>query len=223
MVRSTLQPLAGSTLILPDLLTVKMEKQAGQGYGALGVEAGDLYVWSVSPGTPAAEAGIKRGDRLVKIDAHVLSSWMSVELELSALDKKPFALTWSSGGVEQTKELAQAMITVEDDFKNRIAQLELGILERPAFRGGRDTLAGGPSEEMVTLSMGPKEAFFQSVKNLPKIIRLIPKCASLNTSSFSLARSASACPLSSVPALWRMRSPLGSTALIHQNGESRRR
>lgn len=173
VVRSGLQPVAGATIVVPALLTVKLEKQPGEGYAALGAEGGDLYVWSVSPGTPAAEAGLKRGDRLVKIDQHVLSSWMSVELELTALEKKPFQLTWSSGGVEQTKQLAQALITIEDDFKNRIEQLELGLLERPAFRGGRDPLASGPAEELVTLTMGPKDALVASVKNLPKIIRKI--------------------------------------------------
>jgi regulator of sigma E protease len=171
--RSQLQPVAGATIVVPELATVKLEKQPGEGFAALGVESGDLYVWSVSPGTPAATAGIKRGDRLVKIDQHTLSSWMSVELELTALEKKPFQLTWRSDGVEKTQELAQAMITVEDDFKNRLEQLELGLLERPAFRGGRDPLAGGPSEELVTLTMGPKDALVASVKNLPKIIRKI--------------------------------------------------
>ncbi len=171
--RSQLQPVAGATIVVPELLTVKMQKQEGEGFAALGAESGDLYVWSVSPGTPAAEAHIKRGDRLLKIDAHTLSSWMSVELELAALEKKPFQLTWRSDGVEKTQPLAQAMITVEDDFKNRIEQLELGLLERPAFRGGRDPLAAGPAEELVTLTMGPKDALVASVKNLPKIIRKI--------------------------------------------------
>jgi len=171
--RSQLQPVAGATIIVPELLTVKLERLPGEGYAALGVESGDLYVWAVTPGTPAAAAGLMRGDRLVKMNEHVLSSWMSVELELTALEKKPFKLTWRADGVEKTQELAQAKITVEDDFKNRIEQLELGILERPAFRGGRDPLAGGPAEEMVTLTMGPKDALIMSVKNLPKIIRKI--------------------------------------------------
>jgi len=173
VVRSQLQPVAGATLVIPELSTVKLEKGEGQGYAALGVESGDLYVWSVSPNTPAAEAGLKRGDRLVRINKHTLSSWMSVELELTALEKTPFELEWKSGGVAAVKQLAQATITYDDDFKNRLTQLELGLLERPAFRGGRDTLAGGPAEELVSLTMGPKDAFVASVKNLPKIIRKI--------------------------------------------------
>ncbi len=173
LARSALTTVAGATLVVPDLVEVKVEKQAGDGYAAIGAESGDLYVWSVSPGTPAADAGLKRGDRLIQINQHVLSSWMSVELELEALEKKPFALKWSSAGVEQTKELAQAVITIEDDFKNRVPQLELGLLARQAFRGGADPLAGGPMHELVTVNMGVKDAFVQSVKNLPKIIRKI--------------------------------------------------
>ena len=171
--RSQLTAVAGGTLVVPELLTVKMEKLEGQGYAALGVESGDLYVWSVSPGTPAADAGIKRGDRLVKFDQHVLSSWKSLELDLEAHEKKPFVLTWRADGVEKSKELAQAMITYEDDFKNRIPTLDLGLLERPVYRGVLDPLAGGPSAELVSLTMGPKDALVASVKNLPKIIRKI--------------------------------------------------
>ena len=173
VVRSQLQPVAGATLVVPEMATVKLEKGEGHGFAALGIESGDLYVWSVSPGTPAAEAGLKRGDRLVRINKHTLSSWMSVELELTALEKTPFELEWKSGAQTAVKTLAQATITYDDDFKNRLTQLELGLLERPAFRGGRDTLAGGPAEELVSLTMGPKDALVASVKNLPKIIRKI--------------------------------------------------
>ncbi len=51
--RSGLTPVAGATLIVPELSTVKMEKLPGDGYAALGVESGDLYVWSVTRPTAA--------------------------------------------------------------------------------------------------------------------------------------------------------------------------
>lgn len=173
VVRSSLIPAGGASLVVPELLTVKVEKQEGTGYAAIGTEPGDLYAWSVTPGTSGAEAGIKPGDRLVKLNEHVLSSWMSVELELQVLEKKPFKLTWLHDGVEQTHELSQATYTYDDAFKNRLEGLELGVLPRPAFRGGLDILAGGPVEELVTLTMGPRDAAMASVKNLPEIIRKI--------------------------------------------------
>jgi regulator of sigma E protease len=173
LLRTRLVPTAGSAIVFPEPVTVKIEKQEGEGFAALGVESGDLYLWSVSPGTPAFEAGLVPGDRLVQINDKKLSSWMIVDLELKVLKKKPFKLTWSHDGVEQTKEISQVTTTYDDAFKNRLETLELGALPRLAFAGGLDVLAGGPSEEMVTLKMGPKEAFVTAVKNVPDMIRKI--------------------------------------------------
>ena len=151
VIRSRLLPVGGGALVVPDLLTVKVEKQEGKGFAALGAEAGDLYVWNVTPkflrddkelDTPAAAAGIKPGDRLIKINDHLLTSWMSVELEMQALETRPFKLTWSSDGVEKTQELAQATSTYEDDFKNRIDRLEkLGFVVFEHNTGNEDSIA----------------------------------------------------------------------------------
>ncbi len=173
VVRSRRVPAGGAALVVPELLSFKLQKQPGEGFAALGAEPGDLYVWSVSPGTPAAEAGIVQGDRLVQINEHKLTSWMTVELELQVLEKKPFKLAWLHEGLAQSKELSQVTYTYDDAFKNRLEGLELGVLPRLAFRGGLDVLAGGPAEEMVTLTMGPKEAAFAAVKNVPEMIRKI--------------------------------------------------
>lgn len=168
--RSHLVEAPGIVVQSPELLELEVPRQEGQGWAALGAEPGDLYVWTVLPGSPADAAGLKRGDRLLKIGDRVLSSWLSVTLELSTREKAPFTLAWRSGGEEKSKELAQVFVQVDDEFKNRTEVLDLGVRPRPAFQGLRDPLAAGPEAEKVTIHMGPVEAAAASLRVVPVVI-----------------------------------------------------
>ncbi len=175
VLRSGLGESGGMKFVIPEIKTLKLTRTEGEGFAALGgAELGDLYVWTVSPGTPADKAGVKRGDRIVAIDGKQLRSYMFFANTLQNLDTKPFKLTWRSGAEEKTTELAQAHIKITDELKNELEILDLGILARPAFTGrAPDVLAGGSRLDKVTLHIGPKEAFLASVKIVPQITRKI--------------------------------------------------
>lgn len=165
----------GAKFVIPSVAQVKVLRSEGEGFAAVGgAELGDLYVWTVNPGTPAEAAGLKRGDRLLTIDGKQLRSWLFVATTLQGLDTKEFQLTWRSGSEEKTAKLAQAHIKQMDELKNEYEILDLGVLARPTFTGrGADVLAGGARVDKVTLTVGPKDAFLASVKIVPAITRKI--------------------------------------------------
>lgn len=85
----------------------------------LGVESAELYVARIKEGTPAAEAGLRRGDRLVSIDGAPLRSWQEVEKVQRESQDRPFELSWISGGEARTTSLAQAALTETDELRGR--------------------------------------------------------------------------------------------------------
>jgi regulator of sigma E protease len=180
--RSAMVEAPGVMLNVPELIELELQRVAGaEGWAMIGAEPGDLYVWTVLPEipvrvngeiamvpSPAAKAGIKRGDRLVQIGDRPVKSWTTVELELRVHQLEPFEITWSSGGVEKKDKLAQALTVVDDEFKNRTDIPELGIRPRLAYQARRaDILAAGPETEKITLHLGPLEAMTASVKIVP--------------------------------------------------------
>ena len=175
VLRSQLAEAAGGVkLVIPEVKTLKLVREAGEGFAALGgAELGDLYVWTVNPGTPAEAAGMKRGDRIVAIDGKQLRSYMFFANTLQNLDTKSFQLTWRSGGEEKSAQLAQAHIKITDELKNELEVLDLGVQARPVFTGRADVLAGGSRLDKVTLHVGPKDALIASVKIVPAVTRKI--------------------------------------------------
>lgn len=120
----------------------------------LGIESGELYLARVEPDTPAAAAGLARGDRLVAIDGKPLRSWQDVETAKRELDATPFALTVVQGGEERTLRLAQGARTQEDEIRGRpVTVYTLG-----AF-GGVPSLAAPITEVPLRPALAAQLAF----------------------------------------------------------------
>jgi regulator of sigma E protease len=168
--RSEIIDAPGVPLVVPKLVDLEVQKQPGEGWKMLGAEPGDLYVWTVMPGSPAEKAGIKRGDRLKQVGERVLGSWTSMQLELRVHEKQPFDLVWISEGVEKKEHLAQVSVQVDDEFKNRSEVLDFGVRPRPIFVGGPDVLGAGPEPEIITMHLGPGDALAESLEIVPKVI-----------------------------------------------------
>ena len=173
VIRSDLKTVGANTLAVPQLLTVTMERQDGEGFAALGAESADLYVWNVFAKSPAEKAGIKRGDRVVSVDGVPAGSWFSASSAIQATDGKPFALSWVSGTEEKTAQLALENIEELDELKNKVPSLELGIRPRPASQGANEVLAAGPVAETMTVHYGPLDALWASAAEIPEAMRLI--------------------------------------------------
>lgn len=173
VIRSELDDVGGANVVVPELDTVTVPRSEGTGFAALGgAESADTYVWTVFPGSPAAKAGLKRGDKLVSIDGAKLGSWFTVQTRLRAAEKAPFTLTWISDGEEKSQKLSQVSEEELDELKNKSEILELGVRPRAAFQGS-EVLAGGPEAEHITVHMGPGDALIASVKTVPEGIRAI--------------------------------------------------
>ena len=189
LVRSELTEVAGSGFVVPSLVTVKLDKQAGEGFAALGAESGDLYVWTVFADSPAAKAGLKRGDRLLSANGATLSSWLSMELQLRALreevedakakaeaGEKPalhqFAMRWRSGAEERSADVELVKTEEFDALRNKLDFLELGVRPRLAFQPqfGEEVLAAGPESEKVTIHLGPVDAARVALRQVPAAV-----------------------------------------------------
>ncbi|GMU58367.1 MAG: hypothetical protein AMXMBFR34_01300 [Myxococcaceae bacterium] len=173
VIRNELVDVGGAQVVAPELKTIAVAKQPGEGFAALGgAESADTYVWTVFPGSPAEKAGLKRGDKLVAIDGAALGSWFTVQTRLRAAEKAPFTLAWISDGVEKSQKLSQVAEEELDELKNKSEVLELGVRPRAAFQGS-EVLAGGPEAERITVHMGPVDAAVASVRAVPEGIRAI--------------------------------------------------
>ena len=174
VIRSTLVPVGGGQLDWPALVEVEVQKQPGEGYAALGAEVGELYVWGVSPGSPAAQAGLKRGDRLVEKNGKPIPAWYNFANDLSNLDTQSFELAWKdTGGELHQARLARAHVIERDNFGNDNDSLELGLQPRMLYGGSLDPLALSPQIETVNVYMGPVDAFVTAAKRVPEMVRQI--------------------------------------------------
>jgi len=149
--------LPGVPAQLPEVRTIRMEKQPGTGYAALGAERADLYVYQVLPNSPASQAGIKAGDRLMAIDGKPLvSSSLLYKVTLPALREAPFTLTWRSGTETHSKEVRQMSLEPADEYSNPVAVVGLGVLSLEA------QLEEDPADAII-VTFGPGRALVAAV------------------------------------------------------------
>ncbi len=176
VVRSTLFEVGGAALVRPEVATITVEKQPGQGFAALGAESGDLYVWTVFPGSPADKAGLSRGDRLLTFDQRPIGSSFVMEERLTDKGTEPFELAFRHGLQTKTVTIAQAVESYFDELNNPNERLELGVRVRPAFQVAtamRELLASGPEAEKMTIHMGPLAALKAAGRAVPDAISAV--------------------------------------------------
>jgi regulator of sigma E protease len=165
--RVSAQPVGGADIMIPQVVSLSLPRQPGELYEALGAEGSDLYVAGVLPGTPAARAGIKPGDRLEAVNDQPVKSFHLFELKLKAQEERKFKITWRSGAETKSAETARTPETVYDDYKNARKVLIFGTSRFNAVT------AEGTPPETRTLVIGPREAAVMAVKEVPRAIKLI--------------------------------------------------
>lgn len=158
---------AGLWVSQPEVLTVTVEKQPGEGYAALGAESSELYVGSVVQGSAAARAGLKAGDRYVSVNDAEVKSIFLFNLKLKAQEDRPFKLAWLSGGELRTARVQRTFETSYDELKNERRTLVFGGEQFFALT------ADAPPALTKTVFVGPQEAFVMALKQVPKAIRTI--------------------------------------------------
>ncbi len=130
---ATLTVLRGVPLGYPGLgpgLPRAFQARLVLGPGA-GIELDDRYVRWVIPGSPAAAAGIRAGDRLVALDGRAVQSWWGFDAAMEKIGRRPIALTVQTPGqpprivplAAKTLDLGESPVT-----GGRIEALGVGLL-----------------------------------------------------------------------------------------------
>jgi regulator of sigma E protease len=104
-------------------------KLARQSY--TGLEHAEMFVARVDPGSPAAFAGLRRGDLIVALDDKPVVHWMDLDQRLQAEPQKAFKLTWKrstpAGKIEVlTADLTQVRVHQLDDYGHDVSILAFG-------------------------------------------------------------------------------------------------
>ncbi|HVE84177.1 MAG TPA: RIP metalloprotease RseP [Myxococcales bacterium] len=154
----------------PQVLHLKVPRQAGEGYLALGgAEPSALYLFDVLPDSPAAKAGLKPGDKLLSLEGAPIVSYVAFHNALqNQIKDRPFALAWrSASGEDRQAEIRQEHSTEKDALGKPSGQLYLGVIPR---LGGPEEVLGA---EVVKVSLGPAKALVKALQIVPKDIAQI--------------------------------------------------
>ncbi|HEY3448521.1 MAG TPA: RIP metalloprotease RseP [Myxococcales bacterium] len=129
-----------------------------------GLESTEQFVFSVDKGTPAWDAGLRRGDKLVSANGTVLDGWSSFERIRREQKDKPLALVLVHQGERIERTLMQKETVEHDEFENPIPVLQFG-----AHRDNRYTSFVESEQIPIKLSVG--EALSRSLSVVPDEIR----------------------------------------------------
>ncbi len=82
-----------------------------------GIESAEFFVHEVEPGSPAAVAGLRPGDRITKRDGQPLRHWEMLLLALEERQHRPMRIAWVPfGGDEREAIVRQVAKVVRDEY-----------------------------------------------------------------------------------------------------------
>ena len=135
-------------------------KESFSSLALLGIEPAYLYVDRVGSDTPAHQAGLLQGDRLVSIDGKTIQSWEQVLDSIRSYSGEPFSITYQRQSEQTTVLLSPKALFVEGNVNKRFM---LGIVS-----GGRDVLP-----EQVLRRRSLLQSFFYSGTETWRLLDLI--------------------------------------------------
>jgi regulator of sigma E protease len=121
----------GAAVVLPQPV---LEPSGSRRY-ATGIEASELFVYSVEPGSPADRIGLRRGDELIELDGQPILHWNMLRQRLAAEPEKTFRVTWASpGGVRHQSTFKQELRSELDAYRQEEQRLVFGASNRAAWK-----------------------------------------------------------------------------------------
>jgi regulator of sigma E protease len=103
-------------------------EKAGKRRYDLGLASGELFVYEVEPGSPAAAIGIRPGDRIVRFDGAPLRNRERLEREITRKPKEPRRVAWiaAADGQEQERSFMPLERVEIDEYKQRQTEVIFG-------------------------------------------------------------------------------------------------
>jgi regulator of sigma E protease len=153
-------------LATPGLYTQRpVEATLGPCGRACGIEHAEMYVHAVAKGSPAAAAGLQRGDKLVAVNGAPLEAWTSFDAFRQNDVKAALALALVRGGERVEATVTQRVIEVRDELKQPQPQVLFG-----AYNDGRSS--SRIEAERTTHRYAPGKALVLSVMEAWNSIRI---------------------------------------------------
>ncbi|MGI5861542.1 MAG: RIP metalloprotease RseP [Myxococcales bacterium] len=156
---------AAGALTTYETFTTTLAPELRGGEPWLGIEPSGLYVFSVERGSPAWEAGLRRGDKLLEANGKVLHGWSTFDQirYQAAKDKQPLKLAFLQNGQRIEREVMQKETFEKDQFDNKHPVLLFGATE--------DRRASSLVEvEKIPVQIPPGKALAKAAKVVPQEI-----------------------------------------------------
>jgi regulator of sigma E protease len=121
----------GTAVVIPQPVT---DPVSGRRYDT-GIQASELFVYSVEPGSPADRIGLRRGDQVLELDGQPLLHWNLLRQRLAQEPQREFKLTWvSPGGVRHHATFTQEARSQLDAYHQEEQRLVFGASNRFAWK-----------------------------------------------------------------------------------------
>jgi regulator of sigma E protease len=121
----------GSAVVIP----VPVFDAQGRRHYETGIVSAELFVYSVEPGSPADQIGIRRGDQILSLDGEPLPHWDLLRERLASSPERTFKIEWlSPGGVHHEASFRQAVRAEMDAYRQEEQHLVFGALNRLAWK-----------------------------------------------------------------------------------------
>ncbi|MDY0001233.1 MAG: RIP metalloprotease RseP [Polyangia bacterium] len=110
------------------------DRARSEGWLAYGIEAVEMYVDRVEPGSPAAKLGLAPGDRISALDGQAIDHWITLRQKLHDSSTKTFSLSWRRpDGTTGTGRFQQQVVKEKDEFKQEQKSYVFGAVNRVIY------------------------------------------------------------------------------------------
>ncbi len=142
-------------------VTPTAAQAAAKGVKAYGIEPAFMFVDLVDPDTPAAKAGLERGDQVLSLNGKTLISWMHLIEKLRIAPKKKHQLTWrTKTGKTRKKEIQLKEVKSVDEFKQDRKTYVFGAYNRVDSWSPADVKVPFGKRLTYALVQGPKRTYY---------------------------------------------------------------
>jgi regulator of sigma E protease len=121
----------GSAVVIP----VAVFDSAGRRRYETGILSAEAFVFSVEPGSPADQIGLRRGDQIQTLDGEPLAHWDLLRERLAGHPERSFRIGWiSPGGLAHQATFRPELRAELDAYRQEERHLVFGALNRLAWK-----------------------------------------------------------------------------------------